>query len=55
MRSYDSRFCDHLCLIATPDTEAPAMMLDMKNGKSVDTVVIDWIKAHPKMVDSWVS
>jgi ABC-type proline/glycine betaine transport system substrate-binding protein len=31
------------------------MMLKVKNGKDMDQVVEDWIKAHPKMVDSWVS
>ena len=39
---------------AIPREQLSAMMLDMKNGKSVDEVVNGWIKAHPKMVDSWV-
>ncbi|WP_406663004.1 glycine betaine ABC transporter substrate-binding protein [Gallaecimonas sp. GXIMD1310] len=39
---------------AIPREQLSAMMLDMKNGKSVDDVVNGWIKAHPKMVDSWV-
>jgi glycine betaine/proline transport system substrate-binding protein len=40
---------------AIPRDQLSAMMLEMKNGTSIDKVVNDWIKAHPKMVDSWVS
>ncbi|MEJ2403591.1 MAG: glycine betaine ABC transporter substrate-binding protein [Candidatus Thiodiazotropha sp.] len=40
---------------AIPREELSQMMLKVKNGKDMNQVVEDWIKAHPKMVDSWVS
>ena len=40
---------------AIPREQLSQMMLEVKNGKDVDRVVGDWIEAHPKMVDSWVS
>jgi glycine betaine/proline transport system substrate-binding protein len=40
---------------AIPREQLSKMMLEVKNGKDVNQVVGDWIKAHPKMVDSWVS
>lgn len=40
---------------AIPREQLSAMMLKAKNGTSIDKVVQDWIKAHPKMVNSWVS
>ena len=40
---------------AIPREQLSQMMLEVKDGKDVDQVVGDWIKAHPKMVDSWVS
>ena len=40
---------------AIPREQLSQMMLEVKNGKDVEQVVGDWIKAHPKMVDSWVS
>ena len=40
---------------AIPREQLSQMMLELKDGKSMDQVVGDWIKAHPKMVDSWVS
>jgi glycine betaine/proline transport system substrate-binding protein len=39
---------------AIPREQLSKMMLEAKNGKPVDQVVNDWMKAHPKMVDSWV-
>jgi len=40
---------------AIPREELSTMMLKAKNGTSIKQVVNDWIKAHPKMVNSWVS
>lgn len=40
---------------AIPRSQLSAMMLEVKNGKSVKQVVDGWMQAHPKMVSSWVS
>ncbi|APZ44336.1 glycine betaine ABC transporter substrate-binding protein [Acidihalobacter ferrooxydans] len=40
---------------AIPRAQLSALMLEVKNGTSVKAAVGAWIKAHPKMVNSWVS
>ena len=45
---------DFLNRFAIPREQLSIMMLKVKNGKDMDKVIQDWIKAHPTMVNSWV-
>lgn len=38
-----------------PRQQLSALMLEVKNGTPVKVAVEKWIKAHPKLVNSWVS